>query len=225
MTAKAQDSLAEQIAQHLAERIIRGELPAGERIGEVKVTQALQVSRSSVREALLILQRRHLVEILPHRGAQVSALSPRHVRSLYELLAQLYAMLCRATLRNWREPTQLQVFEDIQQRLHACLAKDDIDAFVSHSFELMRAAFPFADNPFLQETLENLLPAVSRTYHLILERRRSEMHRLVETFDALLPLLLIRDEQRAVQLLEAYVRHNCSLVLDALADSESAPCA
>ena len=69
------------------------------------------------------------------------------------------------------------------------------------------------------------MPAVSRTYHLILERRRSEMRRLVETFDALLPLLLIRDEQRAVQLLEAYVRHNCSLVLDALADSESAPCA
>jgi DNA-binding GntR family transcriptional regulator len=51
MTFKAPDSLAEQIAHHLAERIIRGELAPGERIQEQKVTLALNVSRGSVREA------------------------------------------------------------------------------------------------------------------------------------------------------------------------------
>ena len=55
MTFKALDSLAEQIAHYLAERIIRGELKERERIQEQKVTQALNVSRGSVREALLIL--------------------------------------------------------------------------------------------------------------------------------------------------------------------------
>ncbi len=39
MTFKAPDSLAEQIAHHLAERIIRGELKERERIQEQKVTQ------------------------------------------------------------------------------------------------------------------------------------------------------------------------------------------
>ena len=61
MTFKAPDSLAEQIAHYLAERIIRGELKERERIQEQKVTQALNVSRGSVREALLILERRHLI--------------------------------------------------------------------------------------------------------------------------------------------------------------------
>ena len=69
MTFKAPDSLAEQIARYLAERIIRGELKERERIQEQKVTQALNVSRGSVREALLILERRHLITILPRRGA------------------------------------------------------------------------------------------------------------------------------------------------------------
>ena len=41
MTFKALDSLAEQIAHYLAERIIRGELKERERIQEQKVTQAL----------------------------------------------------------------------------------------------------------------------------------------------------------------------------------------
>ena len=40
MTFKAPDSLSEQIADYLAERIIRGELAPGERIQEQKVTQA-----------------------------------------------------------------------------------------------------------------------------------------------------------------------------------------
>ena len=53
MTFKAPDSLAEQIAHHLAERIIRGDLKPGERIQEQKVTLALNVSqigRASCRE-------------------------------------------------------------------------------------------------------------------------------------------------------------------------------
>ena len=87
MTFKAPDSLAEQIAHHLAERIIRGELKERERIQEQKVTQTLNVSRGSVREALLILERRHLVNILP-RAAQVSELSPQHVESLYALIVR-----------------------------------------------------------------------------------------------------------------------------------------
>ena len=89
MMFKAPDSLAEQIAHHLAERIIRGELQARERIQELKVTQALNVSRGSVREALLILERRHLVVIPPRRGAQVAELTPDNVKSLYALVMEL----------------------------------------------------------------------------------------------------------------------------------------
>ena len=44
------------------------------------MTLALNVSRGSVREALLILERRHLVAILPRRGAHVTVLDERSVR-------------------------------------------------------------------------------------------------------------------------------------------------
>ena len=108
MTFKAPDSLAEQIAHHLAERIIRGELKERERIQEQKVTQTLNVSRGSVREALLILERRHLVNILPRRGAQVSELSPQHVESLYALIVQLYILLAESVARRWRSASNKQ---------------------------------------------------------------------------------------------------------------------
>ena len=54
MTFKARESLSEQIAGHLAAQIIRGDMLAGDRIQELRVAGELEVSRGSVREALLI---------------------------------------------------------------------------------------------------------------------------------------------------------------------------
>ena len=48
---------AVQIADHLASEIIKGALPGDARIQEVKLARELDVSRGSVREALLALRR------------------------------------------------------------------------------------------------------------------------------------------------------------------------
>ncbi|MES2821776.1 MAG: GntR family transcriptional regulator [Pseudomonadota bacterium] len=218
MTFKAPDSLAEQIAHHLAERIIRGELKARERIQEQKVTQSLSVSRGSVREALLILERRHLITILPRRGAHVTELTPHKVQSLYALVMELYILLGIAVAERWRVPADLAPLQAIQQQLIDSAERQDINAFVQHSFDVMRAAFPFADNPYLQETLENLLPAISRTYHLALERRKGEMVQFLQVFTSLLQAVIARDSARLRSVLGEYGRHNCQLVLAALAE-------
>ena len=65
-------NITEQIADHLGEQIIVGEIASGTRIQEVKIAKALKVSRGSVREALLILERRHLITIVPRKGASVN---------------------------------------------------------------------------------------------------------------------------------------------------------
>ncbi|MGH8434935.1 MAG: GntR family transcriptional regulator [Pseudomonas sp.] len=218
MTFKAPDSLAEQIAHHLAERIIRGELKERERIQELKVTQSLNVSRGSVREALLILERRHLITILPRRGAQVTELTPHNVQSLYALVMELYILLGYAVAERWRVQEDLAPLLVIQQRLVDSAQRQDIDTFVEGSFDVMRAAFPFANNPYLQETLENLLPAISRTYHLALERRKTEMSQFLNAFAALLQAVIARDPQQIREVLSAYGKHNCQMVLAALAE-------
>ncbi|MFE1815940.1 GntR family transcriptional regulator [Metapseudomonas otitidis] len=217
MTFKAPDSLAEQIAHHLAERIIRGDLRARERIQEQKVTQALNVSRGSVREALLILQRRHLITILPHRGAQVSELTPHHVQSLYALMMEMYILLGCAVAQRWKSEEDLAPFLAIQQRLEQNLQDHDISGFVDSSFSIMRAAYAFADNPYLEETVENLLPAISRTYHLALEQRKGEMAQFMAAFAELLKAVIGRDLARIRDVLVGYGQHNCQLVLAALA--------
>lgn len=217
MTFKAPDSLAEQIAQHLADRIIRGDLKPGERIQEQKVTQALNVSRGSVREALLILERRHLVAILPRRGAQVTVLDAHNVTSLCTLMSELYILLAVAVAKNWQTQEDLVPFLDIQRRLRASYESQDVKAFVQESFNVMRASYPFADNPYLQETVENLQPSMNRSYFLALDERKAEMSGYLALFDQLLEAVLARDLVKVRSVLVSYGQRSCQLVITALA--------
>jgi len=216
MTFKAPDSLAEQIAHHLAERIIRGEMKPGERIQEQKVTLALNVSRGSVREALLILERRHLVAILPRRGAHVTELTEHKVRSLCALMSELYILLGNAVAHGWKDQADMAPFLAIQQRLKEAFARQDIRTFVDESFSVMRAAYPFANNPYLQETVENLQPAMSRAYFLALEQRKAEMSEFLDLFQRLLVAVLARDLPQIRIVLTAYAQRSCDLVVSAL---------
>lgn len=219
MTFKAPDSLAEQIAHHLAERIIRGELKPGERIQEQKVTAALNVSRGSVREALLVLERRHLIVILPRRGAQVSVLTPHNITSLCALMSELYILLGLAVAKSWQEQTDLAPFLQIQQRLIASCERKDVKGFVEDSFNVMRAAYPYADNPYLEETVENLQPSMSRFYFLALEQRKAEMSEYLTLFGQLLEAVIARDLSRIREVLTCYAERSCQSVLSALAAS------
>ncbi|MBV1811841.1 GntR family transcriptional regulator [Pseudomonas viridiflava] len=216
MTFKAPDSLAEQIAHHLAERIIRGELKPGERIQEQKVTQALNVSRGSVREALLILERRHLVAILPRRGAQVTVLNAHNVTSLCTLMSELYILQANAVAQHWKTEADLAPFVAIQERLRSSLESQDVKAFVEESFNVMRAAYPFANNPYLEETIENLQPSMSRSYFLALEQRKAEMSDYLELFGQLLEAVVARDLAQIRVVLINYGQRSCQLVLAAL---------
>ncbi|RMR33312.1 Transcriptional regulator, GntR family [Pseudomonas syringae pv. coriandricola] len=216
MTFKAPDSLAEQIAHHLAERIIRGELKPGERIQEQKVTQALNVSRGSVREALLILERRHLVVILPRRGAQVTVLNAHNVTSLCNLMSELYILLANAVAQRWQSEDELAPFLQSQRRLQASFEQQDVRMFVEESFNVMRAAYPFANNLYLEETVENLQPSMSRSYFLALEQRKAEMSEYLALFGDMLAAVLARDLAQIRVVLTRYCQRSCQLVLSAL---------
>lgn len=52
MRFQTPESLSEQIAQHLGQRIITGVMRPGERIQELKVAGDLDVSRGSVRDVV-----------------------------------------------------------------------------------------------------------------------------------------------------------------------------
>ena len=69
----------------------------------------------------------------------------------------------------------------------------------------------------MQETVENLQPAMSRAYYLALDQRKANMNDFLVLFANLLEAVVARDPQRIRTVLAEYCQRSCELVLAALA--------
>lgn len=215
MSFRASESLSEQIAQHLAQQIIMGDLVEGERIQELRIAKELNVSRGSVREALLVLARKRLIEIYPRRGAVVAEMSPQQVKGLYEVLAMMLQVICRKAAENWRQQ-DMEVFVGHLQRLQVFVDESDIEAFHEGTFEFFRLAYRFANNTYIEDILEDLQPAIRRSYYLALHADRREIEESFSFLKGLVDSVMLRKGDQAASLAEDYCIHQRNLVLDAL---------
>ena len=218
MSFKAPESLAEQIAQHIGEQIITGKLASKERIQELKVANDLEVSRGSVREALLILESRHLIDILPRRGAMVAEMNQVKVKALYETYITLLVVLATKVAQVW-QPGQLDPLIEQLQKIRAIANSSDPEApqrVVIAGFDLMRMTYPLVGNPYLESILEDLQPAIHRAYQMALTADQAALAHSITFFGQLLEGVVKRDVSKVEQALQDYGDHLLSIMMDAL---------
>jgi DNA-binding GntR family transcriptional regulator len=83
--------------------ILDGRLPPGQRLKEEELARELGISRTPVREALLILQAEGLVDAAPNRGAVVRSHAAGDLEDLYQLRALLEGYAARRAAVNITE--------------------------------------------------------------------------------------------------------------------------
>jgi DNA-binding GntR family transcriptional regulator len=215
MQAHDTGSLSEQIAKHISEQIIRGELVEGERIQELRIAAELDVSRGSVREALLLLERTHLIEIYPRRGAIVSEMSAQQVRALFDISSLLLGQIVQRIAETWRsyEAERLQLLLD---ELGNQLKQGSIEKFYDLIFEGLARQHEMVGNAYLMKFYQELLPSIRRSYFLTLNTSRRELQESYDLFKLVTDAVLIRKSQQATLFMEDFCRHLRNLVLESL---------
>lgn len=218
MDFQVPNTLAEQIANYLAERIMTGRIRPGERIHEATTATELKVSRASVKEALYTLERWHLVEITPRKGASASKLDQAHASELYDVYMHLLMMLAARVSERWQEKDK-QPMVDVTRKVIEQMNEPsaNITAIVEASFEVMEVCCEVVGNPYLTEALSNFKPAVSRAYYLSAERYRQGLDQTSQFFTQLPQAVLARDSERAQALIREFAEHQKALILQALA--------
>ncbi|MFT6153096.1 MAG: DNA-binding GntR family transcriptional regulator [Bermanella sp.] len=218
MSFKAPESLSEQIAQHIGDEIITGKLKSNERIQELKVATDLEVSRGSVREALLILESRHLIDILPRRGAIVAEINRKKVTALYETYITLLIALASKVSQVW-QPGQLDPLIEQLQKIKDTANSNDPDAakkVVNAGFDLMRMTYSIVENPYLESILEDLQPAIHRAYNMALMADPTALVYSLTFFGQLLEGVVKRDVAVIEKAMSDYGDHLLSIMMDAL---------
>jgi DNA-binding GntR family transcriptional regulator len=92
--------LAARIADQLAEAIVLGELKGGTVLVEPEIAKTFGVSRTSVREALYMLEHDELVERPPRRSARVVVATEKQAIDIYICRAYIYGLSARMCVPN-----------------------------------------------------------------------------------------------------------------------------
>jgi DNA-binding GntR family transcriptional regulator len=152
------ESAKERAYRHTKSAILDGSLPGGDLISEGQVAEALDMSRTPVREAFLRLEAEGLLRLFPKRGALVVAVSPSEVEAVLEAreLVEGHALtkLCAAPdAERSAVAAALRALLDTQR---AALVVGDEPAFAEADRRFHITVVESARNPILLELYASL---------------------------------------------------------------------
>ncbi|MDH0745015.1 GntR family transcriptional regulator [Pseudomonas sp. GD03842] len=114
-------SLRHQVQDALRNEIISGRFKPGDRLVEQQLYTALDVSRTSLREALRQLEAEGLVEQVPHRGAYVASVDAKDAVQIYDVRGALEVLAVRNFVRHATDEDVgelVEVFDEFEQQSH-----------------------------------------------------------------------------------------------------------
>ncbi|MBL0419300.1 GntR family transcriptional regulator [Ramlibacter sp. AW1] len=146
----------QKVIEGLRRRICSGELKPGTRLQEQSLAEDFGVSRPRVRDALLALQQRGLVQREKNRGAIVAKLDLKGVFEILQLRENLEGLCARLATEN-RPAESWQYLVDLFEGPMARYAEaGDIEPYLEEMEKFRSDLTVAADNKVLEEMLSML---------------------------------------------------------------------
>ncbi len=200
--------LVDEVRQLIEESILSGKVRPAERLTETWITEELGVSRTTVREALLMLQRQGLVTSSPRRGTFVTRLSRADALDLGYNRALLEGHAVRVGFHRLNEELFARL-EALLGSMRDCSLPEDTPRLIQLDLAFHQLLVEAARSPRLLELWSNLNGQIRALYLTTLENERADIVYVVEFHEQLLAALHSGDPrvaQRAV--FEHYVRRD-----------------
>lgn len=153
-------TLAVEVRAEIERMIVEGDLEAGEKLNELTLSDAMGVSRGTVREAIRSLADSGLISLIANRGAFVHKLTLAEVRNLYDLRGAIFAMACASAARRVAEGTETRLPDKLRrnlEKMREALAEDRTDRYYSLNIDFHDMLMQGADNPKAKTMYDNLV--------------------------------------------------------------------
>ncbi|MGK7378735.1 GntR family transcriptional regulator [Planococcus sp. 1R117A] len=170
----AKESAYEQLQQW----IIDGTLQPDEKLVDTELAQALNLSRTPVREALQLLEVQGFVEMFPGKATRVTKVEKEDLKTLLPPLAALQALAAELAIPNLNGET-IELLEDTNRRFAEAVEAKDHYSSLKIDEEFHRHIVTAAQNPYVYTLLDRLQAHVRRQFFhnsLILTRHSVEEH-------------------------------------------------
>ena len=184
MAVPIRRKLAEDIADYLTEKIVQMQIRPGERITEASIREVFGVSGNPVREALMILEKKHLVKLIPRCGAQAAEMSPEFIRNLYDVMTELAGLLIRRVCEDHTKEELEWFLEMVSKALH-CARNKDVHGYFEAIRTTSLGVVEISRNPLLAGIVMEWIPSFQRANYLFLLHSSYNLEDHVQSFQEL----------------------------------------
>jgi DNA-binding GntR family transcriptional regulator len=178
LTAPGRRRLADEVSRTIEEAILAGRMRPGERLVEAAIAERLSVSRTTVREALLMLERQGLIVSQPRRGTFVTRLSREEGLDMGFTRALLEGFAVGAGFERIDERV-LGGMEQLLAEMGACRLPDDIPRLMQIDVAFHRPLVEAAHSPRLLDLWSGLNGQIRALYLTTLESQQIRIEEIV----------------------------------------------
>jgi DNA-binding GntR family transcriptional regulator len=192
------DLKSQTIYRALRERILSNEILSGTRLVLRQLANAYDTSDIPVREALRMLERDGLVEMVPYRGARVTTLTAREIEETYFIRGHLESIATGLAAERITD-AELHTLDGLMMRMRAAVEAGDGPGFSDLNHEFHATIVGACGNEMLRELTMDIWQRHSgfqRVFRMVPERLAASQAEHEGIMDA----LRARDPKRAAAL-------------------------
>ena len=207
-------AVAEWVADVLRDRIIKGVLPAGERLVERKLSAELNVSRTPIREALKLLQADSMIDISRHKGAQVKEFSAQQALELFDVIASLESLAAERLAERITED-QLDALEQLHEKMLTQYRAGNADEYFNLNSEIHEKILTSCGNPILQQ-IHTKMMARARRGRFMAIMNPDRLRAAVQEHELLMIAFRAKDAEAARKIWRLHLLHTGQTVKEVL---------
>ena len=209
--------IREQLYEAVKESILRNSFTPGSVLQIDRLAEEYGVSATPVREALVRLEADGLVALVPNKGAQVTEITERDIREIWEMRRLLEPYAARSSAASIRE-------EDISEmeRMIQTLRDDptNTELYIKTDIMLHEMLYFQCPNSYLRETLRRVHEVSYRIRYFAESRKNMHdavIHEVIREHLDILDILRTRDPDRIVVSVSSHLLNGERRALSALA--------
>jgi len=213
-------ALHEQVAQRLRQMLVENRIPPGAKLNERELCEALNVSRTPLREAIKMLAAEGLVELVPNRGAIAVALTEADVINTFEVMAGLESQSGELAAQRITDE-ELAEIRALHFEMMAAYTRGDLSAYYSLNARIHRAINAAAKNPVLTATY-NQVNARLQALRFRSNQDGAKWKRAVGEHEKMIEALSTRDPAAMREVLLTHLTNKRNTVLEQLREDGAA---
>lgn len=201
----------EKAYAYLRETVLTDPAMQGEFLSEQDIADRIGVSRTPIREALLLLAAEDLVELVPKRGARVAPLSGREITELMQLRGIVERYAAQHVIDAGRPP--VQELGACLERQRALSGPDQAKEFIDVDHRFHSSLVSAVGNTLLDRHYEGLRSRQVRAGVVALYNQRGRQEAVIDEHRAIVDALAAGDAQAACAAIDSHLESTLKVLL------------